>query len=96
MGLGVPLVTVLNLAEGLAQDLDVTARRFVSVVIEQVLGNASEATLPPQERLSAIADIVQRLRPQATIAVEASFATAMERQVAAAFSDEQRGRICSP
>ena len=52
-----------------------------------VLGDAAEATLPPQERLSAIADIVQRLRPQASIAVEASFAVAMERQVAAAFSE---------
>ena len=87
VGLGVPLVTVLDLAEGLAQDLDVTARRFVSVVIERVLGDASEATLPPQERLSAIADIAQRLRPQASTAVEASFALAMERQVAAAFSE---------
>lgn len=87
VALGVPLTTVLDLAEGLAQDLDVTAQRFVAVVIEQVLGDAAEATLPPQERLSAIADIVQRLRPQATIAVEASFALAMERQVAAAFSE---------
>jgi hypothetical protein len=43
--------------------------------------------LPPQERLAAIAEIVQRLRPQATIAVEASFASAMERQAAAAFSE---------
>ncbi|HSP38110.1 MAG TPA: MerR family transcriptional regulator [Frankiaceae bacterium] len=94
VGLGVPMTTVLDLAEGLAQDLDVTARRFVAVVIERVLGDASKATFPPQERLAAIADIVQRLRPQATIAVEASFATAMERQVAEAFS-EIAGRTVS-
>jgi DNA-binding transcriptional MerR regulator len=94
VGLGVPMTTVLDLAEGLAQDLDVTARRFVAVVIERVLGDAAEATFPPQERLAAIAEIVQRLRPQATIAVEASFATAMERQVAAAFS-EIAGRTVS-
>lgn len=87
VALGVPLSTVLDLAEGLASDLDVTAGRFVAVVIEQLLGDASEATLPPQERLSAIAETVQRLRPQASIAVEASFALAMERQVAAAFSE---------
>lgn len=86
VALGVPMVTVLDLAEGMAADLDVTARRFVAVVIEQLLGDAAQATLPPQERLSAIVDIVRRLRPQATLAVEASFAQAMERQVAEAFS----------
>jgi DNA-binding transcriptional MerR regulator len=94
VGLGVPLPAVLDLADALQQDLDVTAGRFVGLVIEQLLGNAAEATLPPQERLAAIADIVQRLRPQASIAVEASFAVAMERQVASAFS-EIAGRTVS-
>jgi DNA-binding transcriptional MerR regulator len=87
VALGVPLTSVLDLAAAIQQDLDVTAGRFVSVVIERVLGDATEATLPPSDRLAAIADIVQRLRPQASIAVEASFAAAMERQVASAFSE---------
>jgi DNA-binding transcriptional MerR regulator len=87
VALGVPLLSVLDLAEGLAADLDVTARRFVAVMIEQLLGDAASATLPPSERLTVIAEIVQRLRPHATLAVEASFALAMERQVAEAFSE---------
>lgn len=95
VALGVPLSTVLDLAEGLAQDLDVTARRFVSVVIEQVLGDASAPRPLSQERLTAIVDVVGRLGPQAIIAVESSFATAMERQVAAAFG-EIAGRSVRP
>ena len=87
VGLGVPLPTVLDLAEALQQDMDVTASRFVALVMERVLGEASEATLPPQAQLSVILDVVKRLQPQASIAVEASFAAAMERQVAVAFSE---------
>jgi DNA-binding transcriptional MerR regulator len=87
VALGVPLPAVLDLAAALQSDLDVTAGRFVAVMIEQLLGDAAQATLPPQDRLAAIADVVQRLRPQASIAVEASFAAAMERQVASAFSE---------
>jgi DNA-binding transcriptional MerR regulator len=87
VALGVPLPAVLDLAEALQQDMDTTAGRFVAVVIERVLGDAAEATLPPQDQLPAIAEIIQRLRPQASTAVEASFASAMERQVAAAFSE---------
>lgn len=87
VALGVPLPSVLDLAEALQQDMDVTAARFVDVVIERVLGDASEAILPPQDRLAAIAETISRLRPQAFTAVEASLAAAMERQVAVAFSE---------
>jgi hypothetical protein len=86
VALGMPLDVVLDLAEALQQDLDVTAARFVSAVIGQFLGDADSATLPPPEKVSALAGIVQRLRPLASSAVEASFAQAMERQVAEAFS----------
>jgi DNA-binding transcriptional MerR regulator len=87
VALGMPLPSVLDLAAALQEDMDTTAGRFVSAVIEQVLGAAPAPTLPPQERIAALADIVQRLRPLASSAVEASFAAAMERQVASAFSE---------
>jgi DNA-binding transcriptional MerR regulator len=94
VALGMPLATVLDLAAALQQDLDVTAGRFVSAVLTQFVGDLPAAALPPPEQVSELADIVSRLRPLASAAVEASFAAAMERQIATAFS-EIAGRTVS-
>src|SRR4051794_14150566 len=58
VALGMPLPTVLDLAAALQQDLGVTAARFVTAVIEQFLGAAPDATLPAQEQIAALADVV--------------------------------------
>jgi len=78
---GVPLPTVLDLAEALSRDLDVVARRFAEVVQRQVLPAAGVEGLPAGTDLAAVAALVTRLRPLARRAVDASFAAAMERQV---------------
>ena len=80
---GLPLPQVLDLAEALQQDLAVVAERFVGLVAERVLPADGEPA-PSSEQVGSAAAVIEQLRPHAQRAVEAVFASAMQKQVAIA------------
>ncbi len=80
---GLSLPRVLDLAEALQQDLAVVAERFVGLVAERVLPAEGEPP-PTNEQVRSAAAMIEQLRPHAQRTVEAVFASAMEKEVAAA------------
>ena len=87
---GVPLVTVLDLAEALSADMDASAKRFITMVRDHLLP-VGEDGIPLLEGAEAAA-LVGRLRPLVRDTVEAVLAIAMERQVSAELG-EVMGKI---
>ncbi|HVU75080.1 MAG TPA: MerR family transcriptional regulator [Mycobacteriales bacterium] len=87
---GVPLVTVLDLAEALSADMDASAKRFITMVREHLLPLGDDG-IPLLEGAEAAA-MVGRLRPLVRDTVEAVLAIAMERQVSAELG-EVMGKI---
>jgi DNA-binding transcriptional MerR regulator len=79
---GVPLAAALEEYERLAADATRIAERFVALFESNVWEPFVAAGLPP-DRLSAITEALQRVRPTAGMAVEAALARAMEEAVAA-------------
>jgi hypothetical protein len=79
---GVPLAAALEEYERLAADATRIAERFVALFESNVWEPFVAAGLPP-DRLSAVTEALQRVRPTAGMAVEAALARAMEEAVAA-------------
>jgi DNA-binding transcriptional MerR regulator len=84
VAIGIPLATVLDLAAALQRDLTVVARRFVGLVTDRLAASVDGGPATSDD-LAELAAVVSRLRPQAQRAVDAVFATSMEREVAEAF-----------
>ncbi len=78
---GVPLAAALDEYERLAADAAGIAERFVALFETNVWEPYVAAGLPA-ERLAAVTDALQRMRPTAGLAMEAALARAMERAVA--------------
>lgn len=78
---GVPLAAALDEYERLAADATRIAGRFVALFEDNVWEPYVLAGMPP-ERLAAVTDALQRMRPTAGLAMEAALAQAMERAVA--------------
>jgi DNA-binding transcriptional MerR regulator len=78
---GVPLAAALDEYERLAADATRIAGRFVALFEVNVWEPYVVAGMPP-ERLAAVTDALQRMRPTAGLAMEAALAHAMERAVA--------------
>ena len=76
---GVPLTAVLTLGARLREDMDSVARSFVELVAEHVFDPVGEPI--PSEDLPRLTEIVRRLRPLASEAVDAELADAMGRHV---------------
>jgi DNA-binding transcriptional MerR regulator len=82
VAVGVPLAAVLDVAEALRLDAEAIARRFVAVVADHVV---APLLAPPRadDALRHTTEVLERLRPVAVDAVQAAFAQAMEREIAA-------------
>jgi DNA-binding transcriptional MerR regulator len=79
---GIPLGAILDEYERLVADADVIATRFVALFEAHVWEPFVAQGLPP-ERLAEVTASLQRARPTALTAMEATLAQAMERAVAA-------------
>jgi DNA-binding transcriptional MerR regulator len=76
---GVPLEAAVRLAVELRRDLDAVAARFVDIVADHIFDAVGEPI--PAAEIPRLTDIVQRLRPLVSEAVDAELAVAMDRQV---------------
>lgn len=85
---GIPLDAVLANARALQRDMDRVATRFVQLVTEHVFDPLGDRL--PKHEVPRLAEVVQRLRPLAQMAVDAELARAMERQVHAQLGDRLR------
>jgi DNA-binding transcriptional MerR regulator len=94
IAVGMPLATVLDEYERLSGDLRRIADRFVAM-FEHYVWEPFVQEGWPVERLPEITEAMQRVRPAATISVEAVFAQAMEEAVAASTA-RQFARIMQP
>ena len=79
---GIPLAATLDEYERLVIDADRIARRFVEL-FESNVWEPFVAAGMPADRLPEVTEALQRSRPMATAAMEATLAHAMERAVAA-------------
>ena len=79
---GIPLSAAFDEYERVVADADRIAARFVALFESHVWEPFAAAGLPP-ERLAAVTEALQRARPTALAAMEATLAQAMERAVAA-------------
>ena len=78
---GIPLPAILDEYERLKADAARIAFRFVTLFEANVWEPFVEAGLPP-ERLAEVTESLQRARPMAALAMEATLAHAMEQAVA--------------
>lgn len=76
---GVPLEALLDEASELRVDVERIAKGFVDLVAEHVFDPVGGGRMPPREEVPRLAAIVRRLRPLATMVVEAELARALER-----------------
>ncbi len=76
---GVPLEAAVRLSMALRDDLDVVAARFIDIVATFVFDPVGDP-IPPAE-IPRLTDVVRRLRPLASAAVDAELALSLERQV---------------
>ncbi|XVQ10901.1 MerR family transcriptional regulator [Spirillospora sp. CA-255316] len=86
---GVPLEEVLSASQELQRSMDDLAAVFVRLITRHVVARMAE------QDLGGLTDVLARLRPGAQVAVEASFARAMDRQVRAEI-DQVLARIAAP
>jgi DNA-binding transcriptional MerR regulator len=84
---GIPLATVLDLAATVRTDIEHTAQAFVEAVNRHVIAVHGDDWLPSADDVPELAALIARLRPLAQMAVDASLALAMERQVRAVLGD---------
>jgi len=82
---GVPVPAVLDLARRLHRDVDRIARRFVDLVSSNVFDEVGDQL--PSADVPRLTEIVQRLRPIASAAVDAELMLAMERHVQVQLGD---------
>jgi DNA-binding transcriptional MerR regulator len=79
---GIPLEAIMGVARHLRRDVDRIASRFVTLTATHLFDPYGDE-LPPPEDVPRLAELVQRLRPLAQMAVDAELARAMERHVQA-------------
>jgi DNA-binding transcriptional MerR regulator len=84
---GLPLDSVLDIAELLKRTIDEVAERFVQAVASHILAGHDADWAPGEQELPAIIELIQRLRPLAQMAVDAQLARSMERQVGAVLGE---------
>jgi DNA-binding transcriptional MerR regulator len=94
---GVPIEAVLGHARALRRDIERIAQRFLRLTAEHVLDRYLHT--PDEELsdddLSALVEVVRRLRPLAQMAVDAELARAMER-LTLAFATDQMAHLVDP
>ncbi|WUH99519.1 MerR family transcriptional regulator [Spirillospora sp. NBC_00431] len=84
---GVPLDSVLDIAEQIRGDCDVIADRFVSLVQEHVFDRLEDRPVLDGEQISEVAAMVRRMRPLVKMVVDPFIARAMEARVEAALGE---------
>jgi DNA-binding transcriptional MerR regulator len=87
---GIPLDAVMANARALQRDMDKVAARFVELITTHVFDPIGDRL--PKDDVPRLAEVVQRLRPLAQMAVDAELARAMERQVRRQLGD-RLGRL---
>lgn len=91
---GVPLSEVLAASRELQRGVDELAALFVGMITTHVVGKITDRDLAELD-LSDLGETLAQLRPGAQLAVEASFARAMDRRVRMEL-DEILGRLAGP
>ncbi|MDL4773609.1 MerR family transcriptional regulator [Actinomadura xylanilytica] len=81
---GVPLESVLDIAQQIRDDCDVIAGRFVNLVREHVFHRLEDDPVPGGDELTEVAAVVRRMRPLVKMVVDPFIARAMEARVQAA------------
>ncbi|TDC60084.1 MerR family transcriptional regulator [Actinomadura sp. GC306] len=84
---GVPLDSVLDIAEQIRADCDVIAGRFVNLVQEHVFDRLDAEPLPDGADVTEVAAVVRRMRPLVKMVVDPFIARAMETRVQAALGE---------
>ena len=75
---GVPFSELLDIVMMLRDNVERVAELFVMVVDRRIFGQWDEDSLPPDDKLPAITEMIWKLRPLAGVAVNAEFARAIE------------------
>jgi DNA-binding transcriptional MerR regulator len=83
---GIPLESVLDIAEEIRQDCDLIASRFVQLVDDHILSEAD--LLGSDADVTRVAEVVRRMRPLVQMVVNPFVARAMEIRVQAALGDK--------
>lgn len=78
---GIPLDSVLDIAEEIRDDCDVIAGRFVNLVDRHVFDRINANPVPGGDEIPEIAAIVRRMRPLVKMVVDPFIARAMEVRV---------------
>jgi DNA-binding transcriptional MerR regulator len=84
---GIPLESVLDIAEQIRDDCDVIAGRFVNLVREHIFEPVSGEAVPGDD-VAEIAAMVRRMRPLVKMVVDPFIARAMETRVQAALGTQ--------
>ncbi|MFC5750759.1 MerR family transcriptional regulator [Actinomadura rugatobispora] len=85
---GIPLESVLDIAEQIRDDCDVIAGRFVNLVREHVFQRDTDESVPGGDDVAEIAAMVRRMRPLVKMVVDPFIARAMETRVQAALGTQ--------
>jgi DNA-binding transcriptional MerR regulator len=84
---GIPLDSVLDIAEQIRDDCDVIAGRFVNLVQEHVFDRLEGQPVPDGAEITEVAAVVRRMRPLVKMVVDPFIARAMETRVQAALGE---------
>lgn len=83
VGIGIPLISLLDLLTGMRANVDQVAGALVKLVVKHVFDVYGSSELPPAADVPRLADVVWRLRPLADLAVSAELSRAMEKAMQA-------------
>jgi DNA-binding transcriptional MerR regulator len=83
---GIPLSALLDELAALRDNVDQIAERFVALVQRHVFDKYGDA-LPPPSETAKLTDMVQRVRPLASLVVDTELGHALERHIRAGLGD---------
>ncbi|WP_046470418.1 MerR family transcriptional regulator [Allosalinactinospora lopnorensis] len=78
---GIPLTTVLDIAEQLQKRVDTAARELVGTVADHILATHAPDGMIKGDEIAEVAELTRRLRPLAQVAVDAMLARSMSRHL---------------
>ena len=84
---GVPTSEVLVLGTQVRRTLDDTARRFVEIMSDHLFRKQEPGWMPSSEEVPALAELISRIGPATSGALQASFALALSDHVDLAFGE---------
>jgi len=80
VGLGLPLGELLNIIDGMRNNVERVADMFIEV-IARLIDTYGKENIPPSSATTRLADLIWQMRPLADVAIEAEVARAMEKAI---------------